>query len=49
MFDEYFEEVTDGKGDMEKFNADIASENVSKKINFDMGIGKRIDIQGASA
>lgn len=49
LFDKYFEEVTDGKGDLEKFNADIASENVSKKINFDMGIGKRVDIQGTPA
>lgn len=48
-FDKYFEEVTDGKGDMDKFNADMASENVSKKINFDMGIGKRIDVQGTPA
>ncbi len=49
LFDEYFEEVTDGKGDLEKFNADIASEAVAKKINFDMGIGKRVDIQGTPA
>jgi len=49
LFDKYFEEVTGGKGDLEKFNADIASENVSKKINFDMGIGKRVDIQATPA
>ena len=49
LFDKYFEEVTDGKGDMEKFNQDLASENVSKKISFDMGIGKRIDIEGTPA
>lgn len=49
IFDKYFEEVTDGKGDLEKFNEDIASEAVSKKINFDMGIGKRIEVEGTPA
>ena len=46
LFNKYFTEVTDGKGDLEKFNQNIASENVSKKISFDMGIGKRIDLPG---
>lgn len=49
LFDKYFEEVTDGKGDVEKFNQDLASEAVSKKISFDMGIGKRIDVGGTPA
>ena len=49
LFDKYFEEVTSGEGDIEKFNQDLASENVSKKISFDMGIGKRIDIEGTPA
>ena len=49
LFNKYFEEVSNGKGDIEKFNNDIASENVSKKINFDMGIGKRIDVQATPA
>ena len=48
-FNKYFEEVTDGKGDLDKFNADIASDAVSKKISFDMGIGKRIDVGGTPA
>ena len=34
---------------MDKFNEDLASEDVSKKISFDMGIGKRIDIEGTPA
>ncbi len=46
LFDKYFEEVTDGKGDMEQFNRDLASDSVSKKISFDMGIAKRIDVPG---
>ena len=49
LFNKYFEEVTDGEGDMDKFNKDIASDAVSKKISFDMGIGKRIDVQGTPA
>lgn len=49
LFNKYFEEVTEGKGDLEKFNQDIASESVSKKISFDMGIGKRINVPGTPA
>ncbi|MCR5700329.1 MAG: DsbA family protein [Candidatus Saccharibacteria bacterium] len=49
LFDKYFEEVSNGKGDMEKFHNDISSENVSKKISFDGGIGKRVDVQGTPA
>lgn len=46
LFNKYFEEVTNGEGDLEKFNQDIASNEVSKKISFDMGIGQRIDLSG---
>ncbi len=49
LFNKYFEEVTEGEGDLEKFNQDLASEAVSKKISFDMGIGKRIDVGGTPA
>ncbi len=49
LFDKYFVEVTNGKGDVEKFNEDIASEAVSKKISFDMGIAKRVDVQATPA
>lgn len=49
FFNNYFTDITDGKGDLEKFNKDIASENVSKKISFDMGIGKRINLPGTPA
>lgn len=49
LFEKYFVEVTEGKGDLEKFNMDLASEAVSKKISFDMGIGKRIDVSGTPA
>ena len=34
---------------MEKFREDIASDNVSKKISFDMGIARRIDVPSTPA
>lgn len=49
LFNKYFQEVTDGKGDLEKFNEDVASEAVSKKISFDMGITKRVGVSGTPA
>ena len=49
LFNKYFTEVSNGEGNLDKFNQDIASENVSKKISFDMGIGKRIGIAGTPA
>ena len=49
LFDKYFLEVSDNKGDVDKFNEDMASEAVSKKISFDMGIGNRINIEGTPA
>lgn len=48
-FDNYFMEVTDGKGDLDKFHEDTESDAVSKKISFDMGIAKRIDVAGTPA
>ena len=49
LFVKYFEEVTDNKGDTAKFKADMGSEEVKKKIDFDMGIGKRMSIPGTPA
>lgn len=46
IFTRVFEEVTDGKGDVEKFKQDLSSPDVSKRISFDMGIGKRLEIPG---
>jgi predicted DsbA family dithiol-disulfide isomerase len=46
FFKTYFTEATEGKGDMDKFLSDIGSAQVKKKIDFDMGIGKRMDIGG---
>lgn len=48
-FKEYFIEVANGAGDIDKFLEDLGSKEVSKKISFDMGIGKRVDIGGTPA
>lgn len=49
LFEKYFVEVTDGKGNLDQFKEDIASERVSKKISFDMGIARRIDVPSTPA
>lgn len=49
LFNQYFTEVTNGKGDLDKFNEDISSDRVSQKIKFDMGIGKRVGVKGTPA
>ena len=45
IFASYFEAVSEGKGDLEKFRSDMGSSNVKKKIDFDMGLGKHVDVQ----
>jgi predicted DsbA family dithiol-disulfide isomerase len=49
IFEKYFNDVSKGKGDLEKFRQDIAGEDVSQKISFDMGIARRIDIPSTPA
>lgn len=49
VFEKYFTDITDGKGDLEKFREDIASDAVSKKISFDMGVGKRVNVEATPA
>ena len=49
MFANYFSQVSDGKGDVEKFKQDLESDKVSKKISFDMGIGRRVGVEGTPA
>ena len=49
IFVDYFEKVSEGKGDTEKFKSDMGSSEVKKKIDFDMGIGKKIDVPGTPA
>ncbi|MBR5669959.1 thioredoxin domain-containing protein [Candidatus Saccharibacteria bacterium] len=38
-----FEQASDGKGDAEKFRGDLTNPSVQKKIDFDIGLGKRVD------
>ncbi|MBR5418763.1 thioredoxin domain-containing protein [Candidatus Saccharibacteria bacterium] len=43
VFVQIFEEATEGKGDVNKFKSDLTNVNVMKKIDFDIGLGKRVD------
>lgn len=49
LFNQYFEEVSDGAGDLEKFNNDIASDAVAQKIKFDLGASKEVGVEGTPA
>lgn len=46
LFVTYFETVTNGEGDSEKFRSDMASSAVSKKITFDNAIANTNDVPG---
>lgn len=46
MFVDLFANVTDGKGDVDKFISDMNSAEVKAKINFDMGLAEDLDIPG---
>ena len=48
-FAEYFETVSQGAGDANKFAKDVASEEVSKKVSFDCALGKRIAVSATPA
>lgn len=40
QFERYFEQVSDGNGDLEQFRADINSEKVARKLEFDENLAK---------
>ena len=42
----YFEAASDGKGDTEKFLADMESETVAKRLAFEYRLGKETDLKG---
>ena len=46
IFEKYFEEVSDGKGDLNKFKEDMASDAVAQKLKFDSGVSNEIGVQG---
>lgn len=49
LFKQYFEEVTNGEGDLEKFEQDLNAKETTDKVSFDIGIAKRTDIPGTPA
>lgn len=46
QLEEYFTTASQGKGDIDKFRADMASDAVAQKVAFDMGAGDKMDIGG---
>lgn len=49
LFVKMFEKVSNGVGDTERFKSDMNSGNVKAKIDFDMSIGKAIDVSATPA
>jgi len=45
QLEEYFTEVSKGKGDLEKFRADQAREDFGKKLSFDASISKKQNVE----
>ncbi len=42
LFERYFVEASESQGDLEKFKNDVKSNEVSKRLSFDAGIGRRL-------
>ena len=49
LFSTYFAKVTDGKGDIDKFQSDMGSDAVSKKIDFDVSMAKAVKFDSTPA
>lgn len=45
QFEQYFKDVSGGKGDLEKFRADMQSEAVDKKISFDNNLSEKAGVE----
>ena len=45
MFEQYFEQATDGKGDLEQFRQDMESKEVAQKIKFDAALSERVGLE----
>ncbi len=45
IFEEYFMQVSDNKGDIEKFRQDMQSKEVSKKISFDQKVSELAKVE----
>lgn len=46
LFINYFSEVSDGKGDIDKFKEDLNSDAVKKRIDFEKSMGKKVNLRG---
>ena len=46
LFDKYLLIVSDNKADVDKFNSNLSSPDISQKLTFDMKIGKFLEIPG---
>lgn len=46
LFVQYFAEVSGGQGDLEKFRADLNSDAVAKRLEFESDLAKEIGIEG---
>lgn len=46
LFVEYFNEVSDGKGDINKFKEDMKSDAVKKRLKFEQKMGKKANLHG---
>ena len=49
MFADLFMNVTEGKGDLAKFQSDMEKSEIKKKLKFDQGLGDKIGISGTPA
>ena len=45
LFEQYFEQATDGKGDLEQFRQDMGSKEVAQKIKFDAALSERVGLE----
>lgn len=45
LFEQYFTEASDGKGDLEKFREDMNSKAVAQKIAFDRGLADKVGLE----
>ena len=45
MFEQYFEQATDGKGNLEQFRQDMGSKEVAQKIKFDAALSERVGLE----
>ena len=48
-FTQYFNEISAGQGDLEKFRSDMSSKSVIAKVDFDMSLGKAVDVSATPA